>query len=109
MSEIEINKDDLNKAISTFGKKIENFETASDTFDRLGDNLDGQNSNFVNQMKASLEGFSKMNVKYLNKMVNKYKTNVKTVVDGFTDEENQLVNNLFYKDNPLYNRSDNDA
>ena len=33
MSEIEINKDDLNKAVATFGIAIDNLETASDTFD----------------------------------------------------------------------------
>lgn len=109
MSEIEINKDDLNKAVATFGSAIDNLETASDTFDKLGDNLAGQSSNFINQMKRNLDGFSDNNVKTLKDMVNKYKSGVETVVKGFTDEENQLVNDLFYKNNPLYNQTSDEA
>lgn len=109
MSEIEINKEDLYAAISTFTSAIDSFENDVNTFEKLAANLDGQNSNFVNEIKKLLGDLKDHNSKNLKEQLNQYRDNVKMVVDGFTDEDEGLANSFMYKNNPLYNQTNNNS
>ena len=94
MSEIEINKDELTKAISTFRSAIETYETAATSYLTAAAKIDGQSSNFINQMKVWLEYNADTGAKELIESLNTYVDAVQNVVDGFTASDEELSRSL---------------
>ena len=80
MAQIEINKDEVLSAINVFNAAISEFESATDVFMDAAGNLDGQNSDFVNQMKSMVDDLTKLVNKEVSSKVSS------TVVNATKDE-----------------------
>lgn len=94
MSQIEINKDEVNAAISEFESAISTYESALRAYANVASNLDGQNSDFVNQMKSMVSKLAEDNSEEIGNALLGYKNKVKAVVDGFDEKDVSMANEL---------------
>ena len=91
MAQIEINKDEVLSAINVFNAAISEFESATDVFMDAAGNLDGQNSDFVNQMKSMVDDLTKLVNKEVPSKVTGYRDAVKGVVEGMNEADEQAA------------------
>ncbi|MBE5934405.1 MAG: hypothetical protein E7262_01260 [Lachnospiraceae bacterium] len=94
MAQIEVNKNELYSAINTFNTAISAFESAAADYKSVSDALDGQNSDFVNQMKSMVKTLTEMGSDKLTKELQTYSDNVKGFVDGFSESDDYLANQV---------------
>ena len=94
MGKIQINSDEVRKAISTFANAIAEYRTASANFASVAGSIDGMNSDFCNQMKTVVSKIEKSAGNDVIEALEGYKNQVQSVVDGFEEVDEALSKSI---------------
>ena len=100
MAQIEINKDEVLSALNVFDAAISEFESATNLFMNAAGNLEGQNSDFVNQMKSMARDLNEMATTEVSKVITDYRDAVKGVVDGMNEADEKAASDVRKSSSP---------